>query len=89
MSWFTVITLLGLEYNLLVFIIEPSAKMIRDIVRFCQDFKRAWISRLLKEKGGGSSFGPKNGNLRRTRKNLEELTEFHSFRVNKKFSHKF
>jgi hypothetical protein len=37
---------------------------------FFQDFKRAGISRLLKEKGR-EQFWPKKGNLRRTRKNLK------------------
>jgi hypothetical protein len=31
------------------------------------------------KKRAGSSFGKKKGNLRRTRKNLKNGTEFHSF----------
>jgi hypothetical protein len=37
---------------------------------FCQDFIRAVISRLLKEKGR-EQFWPKKCNLRRTRKNMK------------------
>jgi hypothetical protein len=54
----------------------------------CQDFKRAGISRLLKEKGR-EQFLPKKGNLRRTRKNLKNGQNFNPFRVIKMFSLKF
>jgi hypothetical protein len=37
----------------------------------------------------GSSFGKKNGNLCRTRKNLKNGQNLNTFRVNKMFSHKF
>jgi hypothetical protein len=40
-----------------------------------QDFKRAGISRILKEKGR-EQFWPKKGNLRRTRKNLKNGQNF-------------
>jgi hypothetical protein len=45
---------------------------------FFLDFKRAGISRLLKEKGR-EQFWPKKDNLRRTMKNLKKWTEFHYF----------
>jgi hypothetical protein len=54
---------------------------------FFQDFKRAGISRLLKEKGREQVW-PKKGNLRR-RKKLKNGQNFTTFRVNKMFSHKF
>jgi hypothetical protein len=55
---------------------------------FCQDFKRAGISRLLKEKGR-EQFWPKKGNLCRTMKNLENGQNFTPVMVNKMFSLKF
>jgi hypothetical protein len=53
---------------------------------FIQDFKRAEISRLLKEKDR-EQFWPKKGNLRRTMKNWKNGQNFTTFRVNKMFSH--
>jgi hypothetical protein len=52
------------------------------------NFKRAEISRLLKEEGR-EQFWPKKGNLLRTRKNLKNWQNFTTFRVNKMFSHRF
>jgi hypothetical protein len=54
----------------------------------CQDFKRAGISKLLKEKGR-EQFWPKKGNLHCTRKNLKNGENFTPFRVNKMFSLEF
>jgi hypothetical protein len=55
------------------------------ILPFCQDFKRAGISRLLKEKGR-EQFWPKKGNLHRSRKNLKNGQNFTTYGVNKMFS---
>jgi sulfur relay (sulfurtransferase) DsrC/TusE family protein len=65
-----------------------SDQYVTPYVVFFQDFKRAGVSRLLKEKGR-EQFGPKKGNLRRTRKNLKNGPNFTTFRVNKMFSLKF
>jgi hypothetical protein len=48
---------------------EEGGGFVCLIYYFCQDFKKAGISRLLNEKGR-EQFWPKNGNLCRTRKNL-------------------
>jgi hypothetical protein len=73
-------------------IITPPPHPLRnvDIVTMCffQDFKRAGISRLLKEKSR-EQFWPEKSNLRRTRKNLKNGQNFTPFGVNKMFSHKF
>jgi hypothetical protein len=61
---------------------------IQEYHFICQDFKRAGISRLLKEKGR-EQLWPKKGNLRHTRKNLKNVQNFTTFRVNKMFSHRF
>jgi hypothetical protein len=63
----------------------PRHWMIPCIPSFCQDFKRAGISRLLKEKGS-EQFWARKGNLCCTRKNGQNFTPF---RVNKMFSYKF
>jgi hypothetical protein len=64
-----------------------DSSRISKVQCFFQDFKRAVISRLLKEKGR-EQFWPKKGNLRWTRKNLTNGQNFTTFRVNKMFSHK-
>jgi hypothetical protein len=82
------------ENDVLLFLVKsklsnilPSRKTMCHWMLWCsvssvQDFKRAGISRLLKEKGR-KQFWPKKGNLRRTRKNLKNWQNFTTFRVNK------
>jgi hypothetical protein len=55
---------------------------------FFQEFKRAGISRLLKEKGREQSW-PKKRQFASYNEKLEKFTDFTTFRVNKMFSHKF
>jgi hypothetical protein len=66
-------------------IMQPTKNSGNQYWCFCQDFKRAGISRLLKEKGR-EQFWQKKCNLRRTRKNLKNRQNFTPFRVNKMFS---
>jgi hypothetical protein len=51
---------------------------------FFQDFKRAGISRILKEKGR-EQFWQKTGQFALYKEKLEKWTEFTTFRVNKLF----
>jgi hypothetical protein len=55
------------------------------IIVLLPGFQKGRVSRLIKEKGR-EQFGPKTGNLHRTRKNGQNFTPF---RVDKMFSLKF
>jgi hypothetical protein len=70
--------------------VKPNVSLFQSVLSliysFCQDFKRAGISRLLKEKGR-EQFWPKKGNLLLTRRKTGQ--KFAPFRVNKMFFHEF
>jgi hypothetical protein len=56
---------------------------------FLPGFQKGRDIKASKKEKGREQFWPKKGNLRRTRKNLKNLQNFTTFRVNKMFSHKF